>query len=81
MTETLRQIVTFEEFVSWKTENGRYELHDGVIVQMSQPLGEHEEITGFLVTKLVVEYERLKLSYFIPKTANFINQRVQSSSI
>ncbi|MUG97115.1 Uma2 family endonuclease [Scytonema sp. UIC 10036] len=69
MTQTLRQLVTFEEFVRWKPDSGRYELHDGVIVEVSQPTGDHEEVTGSLVTKLAVKYARLQLPYFIPKTA------------
>ena len=40
----------------------------GLIVEM-QPTGKHEEITGFLATELTLEYRRLKLPYFIPKTA------------
>jgi Uma2 family endonuclease len=39
-----------------------------LIIEM-QPTGKHEEITGFLTTELAVEYKRLKLPYFIPKTA------------
>ncbi|MBW4425230.1 MAG: Uma2 family endonuclease [Nostoc desertorum CM1-VF14] len=71
MTQALpkTKLVTFEEFVRWKPDGGRYELHDGVIVEMTQPLGDHEEITGFLATKIPIEYDRLKLPYFIPKTA------------
>ncbi|MDF0553122.1 Uma2 family endonuclease [Kamptonema sp. UHCC 0994] len=71
MIQTIAKTVTFDEFVAWYPENSehRYELHNGVIVEMAQPLGDHEEITGFLVTKLVVEYEKLKLPYFIPKQA------------
>lgn len=69
MIQAIPKIVTFAEFVEWKPDGGRYELHDGVIVEMSQPLGGHEEVTGFLVTKLAVEYERLKLPYFVPKQA------------
>lgn len=69
MIQAIPKLVTFAEFVEWKPDGGRYELHDGVIVEMSQPLGGHEEVTGFLVTKLVVEYERLKLAYFVPKQA------------
>ncbi len=63
------KLVTFEEFVKWKPDGGHYELHDGVIIEMTQPLGDHEEITGFLATKLPIEYDRLKLPYFVPKTA------------
>lgn len=68
MVQTLPKLVTFAEFVEWKPHAG-YELHDGVIVEMSQPLGGHEEIIGFLVEELVTEYKRLKLPYFIPKQA------------
>ncbi|MBW4453111.1 MAG: Uma2 family endonuclease [Nostoc indistinguendum CM1-VF10] len=71
MTQTLRKLVTFDEFISWYPENSqrRYELHDGVIVEMAPPTGEHEQIVGFLVGEIVTEYKRLKLPYFIPKTA------------
>lgn len=70
MTQAVSKQVTFDEFIAWHPDNlGRYELRDGVIVEMSQPLGGHEEVIGFLVTKLVIEYERLQLSYFIPKQA------------
>ena len=69
MTQALPKLVSFEEFVNWKPSNGFYELHNGVIVEMSQPLGEHEDIIGFLIEKLVTEYTRLNLPYRIPKTA------------
>ncbi len=69
MTQALTKLVTFEEFTAWKPEGGGYELHDGVIVEMSQPLGDHEDIVGFLVEILVREYTRLNLPYRIPKTA------------
>ncbi len=69
MTQALTKVVTFEEFTAWKPEGGRYELHDGVIVEMTQPLGDHEDIVGFLVEILVREYTRLNLPYRIPKTA------------
>ena len=69
MTQALRKLITFEEFALLKPEDGRYELHDGVIVKMPQPLGEHEEITGFIIRKLSVEIDRLNLPYVVPKTA------------
>ncbi|MEH2238868.1 Uma2 family endonuclease [Nostoc sp.] len=70
MTQALRKIVTFDEFVAQYPDNPqrRYELHDGVIVEMAQPTGDHEEVVGFLVRKLIVELDRLNLAYFIPKT-------------
>ncbi|MCL1469379.1 Uma2 family endonuclease [Argonema antarcticum] len=63
------KLVTFEEFAQWKPEEGRYELHDGIIIEMSQPLGGHEEVKGFLTTELAFEYRRLNLPYFIPNQA------------
>lgn len=68
MTQALPKLVSFEEFVNWKPGNGCYELHNGVVIEMAQPLGEHEDIVGFLVEKLVTEYTRLNLPYRISKT-------------
>ncbi len=71
MTQALFKPITVKDFLEWIPENSgkRYELHNGAIVEMSQPLGEHEEVTGFLNTQLVVEFTQLKLPFFIPKTA------------
>jgi Uma2 family endonuclease len=69
MVQVLQKPVTFAEFADWKPDGERYELHNGVIVEMSQPLGPHEDIIGFLIEELVTEYKRLKLSYSISKQA------------
>lgn len=71
MTQALRKSVTFDEFVAQYPENTgkRYELYDGVVVEIPQPTGDHEEVIGFLATKFTLEYSRLNLRYFIPKTA------------
>ena len=69
MIQALQKSTTFAEFIQWKPENKRYELHDGTIIEMSQPTGEHEDIIGFLAEKLTLEYVRLNLPYGIPKTA------------
>lgn len=68
MLQTLPQITTFQEFVDWLPENSdlRYELHHGNIVEMAQPVGEHEEIKGFLTIKLSGMIDRLNLPYLIP---------------
>jgi Uma2 family endonuclease len=72
MTQTLpvQKLFTFDEFVEWIPENSpkRYELYNGIIVEMAQPLGDHEEIVGFLAQQLTAEYLRLNLPYIIPKT-------------
>ena len=62
LTETL---ITFEDFANLDTGDKRYELHSGVLVEMAQPIGEHENVTGFLSTKITVEFDRLKLPYFL----------------
>ncbi|HYX16240.1 MAG TPA: Uma2 family endonuclease [Nostoc sp.] len=69
MTQAIPKLITFEDFAAWRPEGGRYELHDSVIVEMSQPIGDHEDIVGFLVEKIAVEYVRNDLPYSIPKTA------------
>ncbi|MEH2377643.1 MAG: Uma2 family endonuclease [Nostoc sp.] len=69
MTQAIPKLVTFEDFAAWRPEGGRYELHEGVIVEMAQPTGEHEDVVGFIARKLTVEFDRLNLPYTIPKTA------------
>jgi len=71
MTITPSKLFTFKEFIDWLPKNStkRYELHDGIIVEMAQPTGKHEKVTGFLAGEVSVEFKRLKLPYFIPKTA------------
>lgn len=68
MTQALPKIVTFEEFAAWLPENSgvRYELHNGNIIEMAQPVGDHEEVKGFLTIKLSAIIDRLDLTYFIP---------------
>jgi Uma2 family endonuclease len=71
MTQSLRKLITFDEFVAkYPDETGkRYELHDGVVVEMPQPTGDHEEVIGFLAFEVTRECIRLNLPYFTPKTA------------
>ncbi|MEH2066392.1 MAG: Uma2 family endonuclease [Nostoc sp.] len=71
MTQAIPKLVTFEEFVDWLPENRRvrYELHKGEIVEMAQPVGEHEEVKGFLTIKLSASIDRLNLPYVIPNQA------------
>ncbi|BBD61653.1 hypothetical protein NIES2109_44860 [Nostoc sp. HK-01] len=72
MTQSLQKIFTFDEFLDFlatQPENIRYELHDGDIIQMPPPPGQHEQIVAFLTMILGYECLRLKLNYGIPKTA------------
>lgn len=71
MTQAIPKPVTFAEFVDWLPENTgvRYEFHNGSIVEMAQPVGEHEEVKGFIARKVTVEFDRLNLPYVIPTQA------------
>ncbi|MEC4819225.1 MAG: Uma2 family endonuclease, partial [Scytonema sp. PMC 1069.18] len=72
MTQSLQKLYTFDEFLEFletQPENVRYELHDGDIVKMPQPLGTHEKIIAFLTILLGIACGRLNLQYGIPKTA------------
>ena len=68
MIQSIPKQVTFEEFILWYPDGkGRYELHNGIIIEMN-PTGNNEEVTAFLNRKLNVEIERLNLLYLIPRT-------------
>jgi len=59
--------ISFEEFLESYPEDGkRYELIEGVIVEML-PTGSHEDISGFLIAELSVEIRKQNLPYSIPK--------------
>jgi len=68
MIQAVSQWMSFEEFLAWKPETGRYELHDGVVIEM-QPTGSHEQVVGLLNRKLNVLIEQEALACFIPNTA------------
>jgi Uma2 family endonuclease len=59
----------FEEFINWYPEQTEYhyELHNGAIISMAKPRGQHSQIAGFLMTELSLEIRRLRLPYLIPK--------------
>ena len=69
MVQAVSQKVSFDQFIEQYPENSehRYELHEGVIVEMPKPRGKHSEIAGFLNGLLFVEIARLKLPYFLPR--------------
>jgi Uma2 family endonuclease len=68
MVQAVSQLMSFQEFLAWKPETGRYELHDGVVVEM-QPTGPHEQVVGLLNRKLNALLDQEDLNYFIPNTA------------
>ncbi|MEL7358741.1 MAG: Uma2 family endonuclease [Cyanobacteria bacterium J06560_6] len=68
MVQAIPKLVTFQQFVDWLPESGRYELHNGVIVEML-PTGAHGVIVGLLNRKVNVWLDQQALNYFIPNTA------------
>ena len=68
MIQTQTKTVTFDEFVAWYPENSvrRYELHNGVIVEMPLGTSRHSRVIGFTRDEISAEIRRLKLPCFIP---------------
>ena len=56
MTQAEAKIYSFDEFISWYRENSlvRYELYDGVIVEMPKPKGKHSNLTGSLIEQILI---------------------------
>jgi Uma2 family endonuclease len=54
--QTEPKLYTFDEFIEWYPENSqfRYELHDGVIIEMPKPRGKHSKLTGSLAERLLI---------------------------
>ncbi|MDF5722312.1 MAG: Uma2 family endonuclease [Rhizonema sp. PD37] len=73
MTQTQAELklFTFDEFIEWYPEKSevRYELHDGVIVEMPKPRGQHSKLTGSLVGKLLTTISEISKTdiWFIPR--------------
>ncbi len=63
--QSVAESLKFQDFIQQKPSEKIWELHDGILVEMPQPLGSHESITGFLARKITVEFARLDLPYFI----------------
>jgi Uma2 family endonuclease len=68
MIQTQTKTVAFDEFVAWYPENSvhKYELHNGVIVEMALGTGDHSDVTGFIASEINFEIRRLQLPYSIP---------------
>ncbi|MEG5044350.1 Uma2 family endonuclease [Microcoleus sp. B4-C1] len=68
MIQTISKTITFDEFVAWYPENSvhKYELRNGVIVEMPLGTGDHSDVTGFISSEINFEIRRLQLPYSIP---------------
>lgn len=60
-TQTEAKLYTFDEFIEWYPENSsvRYELYDGVIVEMPKPRGKHSNLTGSLGGRLLTTIDKI----------------------
>jgi len=71
MTQALTKPISFDEFTEWYPEDSilRYELHDGVIVEMAKPRGKHSKVAGFAINYLNIAIGNLhkKDIWFIPR--------------
>lgn len=68
MTQATPKLFSFEEYLEqYPEDGGHYELIDGRIVEV-HPIGDHEEVGGYLTLELGLEIRRLKLPYFIPRS-------------
>jgi Uma2 family endonuclease len=67
--QALEKPISFDEFIAWYPANTgiRYELHDGVIVEMPKPRGKHSRVSGDLAFDLGAAIRQANLPYFIPK--------------
>jgi Uma2 family endonuclease len=61
-------LMSFKEFIALKPDDKAYELYEGIAFEM-QPVGQHEEIVGFLTVNIAIEVGRLALPYLLPKQA------------
>ncbi|GBF81462.1 Uma2 family endonuclease [Aphanothece sacrum] len=60
MVQTSTKFVTFDDFITWYPNTGqRYELHDGIIIEMPKPTGKHSNVTGFLIEELIFNIKQI----------------------
>ncbi len=77
MVQAIPQLMTFDEFITWYPEHGRYELINGSVCEV-KPTGPHEQVGAYLNRRLLVEIDRLELPYFLPKSCTIKPIRTQS---
>ncbi|MBP0027484.1 Uma2 family endonuclease [Roseofilum sp. Guam] len=55
------KVYSFDQFISWYSENSevRYELQDGVIIEMPKPKGKHSDLTGSLIEQLLIAIRQM----------------------
>jgi Uma2 family endonuclease len=83
MTQTQAELkaLTFDEFMEWYPENSgvRYELHDGMIVEMPPATGDHTDIISFLLEVVLLAIQECKLPYRV-SASTFVKTPNKSSA-
>jgi Uma2 family endonuclease len=69
MVQNFPQLVSFDDFNEWlpASSEHRYELWDGVIVEMPKPRGEHSRIAGLITAELNFALRQAQHPWFVPK--------------
>ncbi|MGI0492523.1 Uma2 family endonuclease [Alkalinema pantanalense CENA528] len=67
MVQAIPNLMSFDDFMGWYPEDGRYELINGRVCEV-KPTGSHEQVVAYLNRRLLVEIDRLQLPYFLPKS-------------
>lgn len=69
MVQALPKHISLAEFIDWYPENSehRYELHNGIIVEMPKPRGRHSQIAGFLSGEMFLTIRQAQYPFFIPR--------------
>ncbi len=60
-TQAEPKLYSFDKFIEWYPENSsvRYELHEGVIVEMPKPRGKHSHLAGSLIEQLLIAIRQM----------------------
>ena len=66
MTYTPTQPLTVDEFIAQYSDDPRYELADGELIDM-EPTGPHETVSGKLAVQIGIAITEAKLPWFIPR--------------
>lgn len=70
------KLMTFEEFLEWHPEDGRrFELIGGVPQEMPNPIGPHEDVSGYLSGELFVHLREFNSNWYVPKSATIKPER------
>jgi Uma2 family endonuclease len=85
MTQTQAQpeikLYTFDEFIEWYPENStlKYELHEGMIIEMPPPTGDHTVIISFLTKVILLAIQESNLPYLVSASTFVITPNTKSA--